>query len=224
MAVETQQVEIWNLDKEKDRNFKSGEEAYVGVKVFNNNPIPMVNFETRVWIGSSCDSRQLDIEKKCNIPLIVPWGFQWCVTKIGLPDSIGEYGIGGNNEDEEEKVRHCLIVNVVEPPPPGKATIAVKTAPTGAVIYIDKTKIGESPIDKDVAPGKHIVEAKKEGFEKKEKLVTVETRDHKEIRLELTRAKPPRWKKGAVAAVAGMGAGILGGVIKERMSYGEATV
>jgi len=222
MAVETQQVEIFGEDGKRKRVFETGEKATVRIFVFNYNYFPVINHETRGWLGSGCGD--LHIEKKCYIPILYPYSSGWCVPTATMPDSPGSYGVGGNNVDEGDTVRYCHSVKVYTPPPSGKAKLIVNTGPSPAIVYIDNKKAGESPLKANVEPGKHKVEARKEGYKKAVKTVDVKKGDIREVKLELTPIKPARWKKGALAAVAGMGLGILGGAIKERITYGEATV
>jgi len=227
MAVKTQKVEIYGKENGrwvKKREFDPGETAKVKIQVWNKNWFPVINYETRVWLGSSC--RNLSIKKKCYIPFINIRGVGWCVQNIKVPDSPGKYGIGGNGKDEGQVVRHCHTINIYRPPPPKKAKLVVRTDPSEATIYIDGEKVGKSPVKKVVEAGMHKIVAKKKGYKKAVVNKGVKKGETKEVKLKLEPVKPEKknWMKALLAGIAGVGVGMVGGYLKERSRYGESAV
>jgi hypothetical protein len=49
-----------------------------------------------------------------------------------------------------------------------KGGLAVRTEPSGAMVYINENRIGRSPLVESLQPGMYRVQAKKRGYEPKE--------------------------------------------------------
>jgi len=62
-----------------------------------------------------------------------------------------------------------VVVATTAPPPPerpgARATLEVRSDPSGAQVYLDGRYLGLTPLVSSVAPGRHQVEVRKEGYE-----------------------------------------------------------
>ena len=58
-------------------------------------------------------------------------------------------------------------------PQPIKAVIKVESSPSGAEVFFDGNKIGETPLQKTVLTGRHSLEFKKDGYKSESKKVDV---------------------------------------------------
>ena len=97
----------------------------------------------------------------------------------------------------EKREKKELNVNLE----PNFSYITIKTEPSGADIYVDGTKVGETPyMSEPIAFGQHRVELRKTGYEKYAKVVIIKPEELENTQLENVKLiKDPNYKEQQVA-------------------------
>jgi hypothetical protein len=106
----------------------------------------------------------------------------------------------------------------------GRGTLAVLSAPKGALLLVDGRATSVTPVERPCVTGPHTIELALSGYERAQRSIRIEKDQRADLSFELTREKPPappplpplppptrpRWRLAVGAVAMGVGAGLIG--------------
>ena len=111
--------------------------------------------------------------------------------------------IGGKQKDLSVKLKKLLT-----------SVLVVKATPPGAAIFINGVKRGIAPVEINLKPGTHRIEAKLDGYITDSKKIDIQNSGHTEVSFSLSRSSPISLNKilGGIIFFGGVGLTVYGGV------------